>query len=92
MFDRHREVCLRCQAEAAQLRSVSRDIGGLDDEVVRAPGGFHTQVMATLPQQDASDPRRPLVMRLVVRRAVVAVVVAVAMLAAILGRRVRRKE
>jgi len=90
VFDRHREGCLVCQADAARLRGVSRDLGVLEDEVVRAPGGLHTQVMATLPPQDAADPRRALVMR-VVARWVAAVGVAVAALAAIVGRQVRRR-
>jgi hypothetical protein len=87
-FDRHRSRCLRCQAEAARLRGVARDLGGLEEDVLPAPGGLHTRVMATLPAQDASDPRRPLFMRLLARYAV-GVAVAVALLAVVLTRRVR---
>lgn len=90
LFDRHRRHCLRCQAEAARLRGVSRDLGGLEEEMFPAPGGLHTQVMATLPHQDASNPRRPLLVRVFARYAAGAGV-AVATLAAILGRRLRRK-
>lgn len=90
MFDRHRDSCLKCQADAARLRGVSRDLGGLEQEVYRAPGGLHTQVMATLPHQDASDPRRPVVVRVAARYAA-GVGVAVATLAAIIGKRWRRK-
>lgn len=86
LFDRHRDACLRCQAEAARLRTVARDLGGLEGEVYRAPGGLHTEVMATLPKQDASDPRRPLVIRVAARYAA-GLGVAVATLAAILGRK-----
>jgi len=89
-FDGHRTRCQRCQADAAGLRGVSRDLGGLEEEVLTAPGGLHTQVMSRLPVQDASDPRRPLVMR-VVARYVAGVGVAVATLAAILSRLVRRR-
>lgn len=90
VFDRHRETCLWCQADAARLRSVTRDLGELEGEMVRAPGGLHTQVMATLPRQDSADPRRPLVIRLVARW-VTAIGVAVAALAAIIGRQARRR-
>ena len=89
-FDGHRERCLRCQADAVRIRGVSRDLGGLEAEVLPAPGGLHTQVMATLPPQDASNPRRPLLVR-VVARWVTGIGVAVATLAAILGRRSRHK-
>lgn len=90
VFDRHRETCLVCQADAARLRGVSRDLGGLEGETVPAPGGLHTQVMATLPRQDASDPRRPLVVRLVARW-VTGIGVAVAALVAILTRQTRKR-
>lgn len=86
LFDRHREHCLRCQADAARLRGVSRELGGLEGEVLPAPGGLHTHVMATLPPQDASNPRRPLLAR-VIARWVTGIGVAVATLAAIIGRR-----
>lgn len=90
-FDGHRERCLHCQADAARLRGVSRDLGGLEGETLEAPGGLHTRVMATLPTQDAADPRRPLLMK-VVARYVAGVGVAVATLAAILGRMARRRS
>lgn len=90
LFDGHREHCLRCQADAARLRGVSRDLGGLEGEMLPAPGGLHTQVMARLPVQDASDPRRPLVVR-VIARWVTGIGVAVATLAAIVGKRSSRK-
>lgn len=89
-FDSHRERCLRCQADAARLRGVSRDLGGLEGETLEAPGGLHTRVMATLPTQDSANPRRPLLVRLVARYAAAAGV-ALATLAAILGRRGRRE-
>ena len=90
LFDGHREHCLRCQADAARLRGVSRDLGGLEGEMLPAPGGLHTQVMATLPPQDATNPRRPLLMRVIARWAT-GIGVAVATLAAILGRWWRRR-
>ena len=86
LFDGHREQCLRCQADAATLRGVSRDLGGLEGEMLLAPGGLHTEVMATLPPQDASNPRRPLLVR-VIARWITGIGVAVATLAAIVGRR-----
>jgi hypothetical protein len=91
LFDGHRRHCLRCQADAVRLRGVSRDLGGLEGEVLPAPGGLHTEVMATLPPQDASNPRRPLLGRIIARW-VTGVGVAVATLAAILGRRSRRRS
>ena len=90
VFDRHRETCLRCQADAARLRGVSRDLGVLEDEVVPAPGGLHTEVMATLPRQDAANPRRPQIIRLVARWAA-ALGVAIATLAAVVGKKLRRR-
>ncbi len=89
-FEEHRRSCLHCQADAARLRGVARDLGGLEAEMLRAPGGLHTQVMATLPPQDASNPRRLLLVR-VVARWVTGIGVAVATMAAILGRRARQK-
>lgn len=90
VFDRHRERCLRCQADAVRLRGVSRDLGILEDEVMHAPGGLHTQVMATLPRQDAANPRRPLLMRIVARY-VAGIGVAMATLVAIITRVWRRR-
>lgn len=90
LFDGHREQCLRCQADTAKIRGVSRDLGGLEEEVIRAPGGLHTQVMAALPTQDASNPRRPLVVRVAARWAT-GVGVSVATLAAIIGKTKRRR-
>ena len=90
-FDRHRSACLRCQADVIRQRTVSRDLGDLEGETMEAPGGLHTRVMATLPTQDAADPRRELVLR-VVARYVAAIGVAVAALAAILGNRARRNR
>ncbi len=58
--------------------------------MLSAPGGLHTQVMATLPPQDASNPRRPLLMRVIARWAT-GIGVAVATLAAVVGRRARRR-
>ena len=89
LFDGHREQCLRCQADAVRLRGVSRDLSGLETEILAAPGGLHTQVMATLPIQDASNPRRPLLIRVVARWAT-GVGVAVATLAAIITRRSKK--
>lgn len=91
VFDRHRETCLVCQADAARLRGVSRDLGSLDDEVVEAPGGFHARVMAALPTQDSANPRRPVLIRMAIRYVVVAIGIAVAALAAILSRQVKRR-
>lgn len=91
LLDRHRETCLQCQAESVRLRGVARDLGGLEEEVISAPGGLHAEVMATLPRQDASDPRRPLLVRVAARYAA-AIGVAVATLAAILGRKTRRRS
>ena len=90
-FDRHRTRCLRCQADAVRQRTVSRDLGGLEDEMLEAPGGLHTRVMATLPTQDAANPRRQLVLR-VVARYIAGIGVAVATLAAIVGNRARRNR
>lgn len=91
LFDRHRETCLRCQADSARLLGVSRDLGALDDEVVEAPGGFHARVMAALPTQDAADPRRPVMIRVAIRYVLVAIGIAVAALAAFVGRQVKRR-
>jgi hypothetical protein len=90
LFDGHRQQCLNCQADAVRSRGVARDLGGLEGEVLPAPGGLHTQVMATLPRQDASNPRRQLMIRVVARWAT-AIGVGVAALAAIVGYRFRRR-
>jgi hypothetical protein len=90
LFDGHRQRCLNCQADAARLRVVARDLGGLEGEILPAPGGLHTEVMATLPRQDASNPRRQLMIRVVARWATV-IAVGVAALAVIVGYRIRRR-
>ena len=91
VFERHRAGCLRCQADAVRLRGVSRDLGTLEDETFHAPGGLHTQVMATRPRQDAADPRRPLLAR-VVARYVAGIGVAAATLVAIITRVWKKRD
>ena len=90
LFDGHRQQCLNCQADAVRLRGVTRDLGGLEGEILPAPGGLHTEIMATLPLQDASNPRRQLMIRVVARWAT-GIGVGVAALAAMVGYRLRRR-
>ncbi len=86
---RHREHCLRCQADDAKTTGVSRNLSSLETETLKAPEGLATDVMIRLGQQDGSDPRRPLVVRLAVKWATTGVVVlasAVALAAGIVSR------
>jgi anti-sigma factor RsiW len=63
----HRESCLRCQAAAARDRSLQRALRGLAAELMPAPAGLHSAVMARLGRQDAADPRRNLAARAAAR-------------------------
>lgn len=86
---KHRDRCLRCQADDARVSGVSRDLSSLGEETFRAPEGLATNVMTRLGAQDGSDPRRPLVTRLVVRWATTGIVLiasAVAVAAGIASR------
>ncbi|MBN2114174.1 MAG: hypothetical protein JW785_08630 [Acidimicrobiia bacterium] len=69
---RHRACCLRCQAAAARERSLRRALPGLADEVLVAPPGLQSGVLCRLGEQDAADPRRPLVVRAAARYAAAA--------------------
>jgi hypothetical protein len=64
---RHRDRCLRCQADDARVTGVTRDLSALGGETFKAPEGLATNVMTSLGSQDGSDPRRPLVNRLIIR-------------------------
>ena len=46
----HASTCLRCQAEAARYRSLSRRLGALEDVSYEAPEGFVAAVMDRLSQ------------------------------------------
>lgn len=90
----HRERCLRCQADDARVTGVTRELSTLGQEVVPAPAGLATTVITRLGPQDGADPRRPIVIRLVVRWAATALVVlatAVAIGAAVASR-IHRKS
>lgn|GEM_PF-1732836 len=69
---RHRACCLHCQAAAARKRSLRRALSGLADEVLVAPPGLQLRVLSRLGDQDAADPRRPLVVRAAARYAAAA--------------------
>ena len=91
---RHRERCLRCQADDARVTGVTRQLSSLGDEVVKAPEGLASTVLTRLGPQDGADPRRPIVMQFLLRWAATALVLlasAVAIGAAV-GARVRRTK
>ena len=90
LVESHRETCLRCQADAARDRGVAREVHTLGTETVRAPSAMQGRVMSRLGAQDAFDPRRPLVIRLVVRHAA-AVLAATATVAAVLAGLLKRR-
>ena len=91
---RHRDHCLRCQADDARTIGVSRQLSTLGDQVVKAPEGLATDVMTRLGPQDGADPRRPIVMRFIVRWAAAALVVVATTVAvgAALASRMRRRS
>lgn len=92
---RHRDACPRCRADDARVSGVTRRLSSLGDEVVPAPPGLASTVMTRLGPQDGADPRRPIVVRVVVRwAATVLVVVAtgVAVGAAVAARMKRRSR
>lgn len=72
---RHRDHCLRCQADDARTSGVSRELSTLGGETLRAPAGLATTVMTRLGAQDGADPRRPVVQRVAMRWATTALVV-----------------
>lgn len=72
---RHRDHCLRCQADDARISGVSRELSTLGGETLRAPAGLATTVMTRLGAQDGADPRRPVAQRVAMRWATAAVIV-----------------
>lgn len=86
---RHRDHCLRCQAEGARTTGVTRELSTLGDETLHAPDGLATTVMTRLGLQDGADPRRPVVVRVAVRwgaTALVMIATAAAIAAGIVAR------
>jgi hypothetical protein len=67
VLSRHRDRCLRCQADDARVTGVSRQLSTLGDEVVKAPAGLASTVITRLGPQDGADPRRPIVMQVMLR-------------------------
>ena len=92
VLSRHRDRCLRCQADDARVTGVSRQLSTLGDEVVPAPAGLASTVITRLGPQDGADPRRPIVMQFVVRWAAAALVLLATAVAvgAALASRMRR--
>lgn len=91
---RHRDRCLRCQANDVRVSGVSRQLSTLGEEVVRAPEGLASDVITRLGPQDGADPRRPIVTQVVLRWAATALVLlatAVAVGAAVAARMRRRR-
>ena len=73
-LNRHRDRCLRCQADDARVTGVSRQLSTLGDEVVKAPAGLASTVITRLGPQDGADPRRPIVIQVMLRWAATALV------------------
>ncbi|MEK7251909.1 MAG: hypothetical protein AAB198_01460 [Actinomycetota bacterium] len=95
VLSKHRDRCLRCQADDARVNGVTRQLSTLGDEVVVAPAGLASTVMTRLGPQDGADPRRPIVVRVIVRWAATALVLlatAVAVGAAFSSRMHRKKK
>lgn len=90
---RHRDRCLRCQADDARVVGVTRRLSTLGGEVVPAPQGLASDVITRLGPQDGSDPRRPIVMRVIVRWAATGLVLLASAVAvgAALAARMRRR-
>lgn len=76
----HVDGCLRCQAEAAHYRTISRTLRSMRDPEGKAPPGLVMRVMANL-SKPLTEPRRG-----PDRAVVVASVVVVAAAMALLGR------
>jgi hypothetical protein len=60
VFRGHRARCLRCQADEVRTRGLVRDLASLRAEVLPAPPGLHSAVMARLdePPRAATAARR----------------------------------
>jgi hypothetical protein len=86
--DRHRSVCLRCQADQARQRTLVRRLGTLADDVLAAPPTLHTAVMARLGPQGvpAGASRR---LRRVVGGSVAAAIGAAAVVGEVVRKRTR---
>jgi anti-sigma factor RsiW len=91
VLEAHRDQCPRCQADVAHSTGMSRELSAMGGETLRAPEGLATTVMSRLPEQDGSDPRRPLVVRIAVRYSVAAVI-GVATVAALMAKALSRRE
>ncbi len=68
----HRGGCPRCRAEAARDAALQRSLAALADDLVAAPDGLRSGVLAALAEQDAADPRRDLAAWATARYAAVA--------------------
>jgi hypothetical protein len=90
--DRHREHCLRCQAEQVRGRALERVLVSMSDETVAAPAFLHAATVARLGTQDAADPRRQLVARVAARYAAAAGVTAATAVALLSGLARRRSR
>ncbi len=89
---RHREHCLRCQADKVRSRSLERALASLRGEMVTAPSYLHAAAMARLGTQDAADPRRRLAARVAARYAAAAGVTAATAVALLTGLARRRSR
>lgn len=81
----HRGNCLRCRGEAARDAGLRADLAALAGDLAAAPSGFRQQVLGSLGEQDAADPRRHLVAAMTARYAAVAGVAVAALLALAAG-------
>jgi hypothetical protein len=89
---RHRDQCTACQEALRTSTSIVEVLSDLGGETLTAPEGMTPAVMTRLGSQDGSDPRRPLVRRLVMRYSatgIVAVATVTALAARLLSRRRR---
>ena len=89
----HRDQCSNCRTDVVRSTGVSRDLSTLGTETLRAPEGLATTVMSRLGEQDGTDPRQTLVVRLAVKYSAVAViglVTVAALIAGVISRRTRR--
>lgn len=91
VLSRHRDGCDVCRETLRRSSGMTRGLHDLGGETIAAPEEMATAVMTRLGPQDGSDPRRPIMRRLVMRYSVTGLVGA-ATVAALFARLLSRRR
>lgn len=88
---RHVDQCPTCRETVRRSSGMARGLHDLGDETLPAPEDMASTVMTRLGTQDGSDPRRPLVRRVVMRYSAAGLVGA-ATVTALVARLISRRK